>query len=126
MPNTLAHFAVQGPLTQLALRQADARWVVIGCVVPDIPWILRRAIGSLGLPVDPYSLRLYAIVLSSLLFCLIVSALIAALSVRRSLLIWGSRSSQYCGLRYRRRGCLGGGIEDLLDSPQPALEFAGR
>jgi hypothetical protein len=88
MPNTLAHFAIQGTATQLSLRYADARWVLVGCLIPDIPWILRRAIQGSTLPIDPYSLRLYAIVQSSLLFCLIVSALFAALSVRRRLTFW--------------------------------------
>ena len=47
MPNTLAHMGV-ARLTSLALfRDADAKWIYIGCVIPDIPWIIQRLVASI-------------------------------------------------------------------------------
>jgi hypothetical protein len=42
VPNALAHLGVQGVATRALLRDADLKWVYIGCIIPDIPWILQR------------------------------------------------------------------------------------
>jgi hypothetical protein len=52
MPNTLVHFAAQGAASRGAWPRLDARWIYLGCLLPDVPWILRRAVVGIGLPVD--------------------------------------------------------------------------
>jgi len=83
VPNTLAHFGVQGPLTRATGVHVDAKWILLGCVLPDVPWIARRGIAALaGGAVDPVALRLYAIVQASLLFSLVLAGALALLSGR--------------------------------------------
>ncbi|MCG6893708.1 MAG: metal-dependent hydrolase [Desulfobacteraceae bacterium] len=79
MPNTLAHIAVQGPGTRALMRNAGFGWILLGCIIPDVPWILLRAAGF-ALELNPYDLRLYAIVQSSLVFCLVLSLFFASFS----------------------------------------------
>ena len=79
MPNTLGHLGFQGLVTRAVFRDADLKWICLGCVIPDLPWILQRAMMGL-LPVDPYDLRLYAIAQSSLALCLVACGAFAALS----------------------------------------------
>ena len=92
MPNTLVHIGVQG----LALRSLTPRldpnrylpWILLGCVVPDAPWILQRVVkqlpaGVLPFGIDPFSLRLYCIVQASLVLCLLLSAGLAQLAPER-------------------------------------------
>ncbi len=81
MPNTLAHIGVQGPASRIAIPGADLKWVFVGCVVPDLPWIANRVVQALPVvEVSPYDLRLYAIAQSSLFMCLVLSAGLAAFS----------------------------------------------
>ncbi|OFX13832.1 MAG: hypothetical protein A2Z18_02415 [Armatimonadetes bacterium RBG_16_58_9] len=80
MPNELAHLGVGGAVTRALIRAADPKWIYAGCVIPDGPWILQRAVHALPCAVDPYSLRLYCITQSSLLFCLVLAAGLAALA----------------------------------------------
>lgn len=80
MPNLLAHIGAQGILSRSVLRRADAKWVLLGCMIPDIPWILQRGLWGLGIHADLYDLRLYAITQASLAGCLILSAACAALA----------------------------------------------
>lgn len=82
MPNTLAHFGAQGPLTRLYSREVDARWLLLGCIVPDIPWIIQRAVVPLGLPLPAYETRLYFMAQASLLCSLVLCAALAVLSAR--------------------------------------------
>ena len=81
MPNTLAHIGVQGLATRGIIKHADYKWILIGCIIPDVPWMLRRVL-SFVFDVNPYDLRLYAIVQSSLIFCLILSLTLATFSKR--------------------------------------------
>jgi hypothetical protein len=41
---------------------SGAAWIrassTLGCLLPDLPWILRRAVVGFGLPVDTFDLRL--------------------------------------------------------------------
>jgi hypothetical protein len=80
MPNTLVHFAVQGAASRGAWRALDPRWIYLGCLLPDLPWILRRAVVGLGLPVDPFDLRLYTMALASLAGTLLLGAALAAVT----------------------------------------------
>lgn len=80
MPNTLAHFGVQGFLGHRFLAWCDPKWMLIGCVIPDIPWISQRIFRLFALPVDLYDLRLYAICQASLFGCLMLAGALAFLS----------------------------------------------
>ena len=81
MPNTLAHIGLQTPLTNLALQTAPLQWIALGCIIPDIPWILQRAFRLIP-TLDPVSLRLYAAFQASLLSCCILSLAFALLTRR--------------------------------------------
>lgn len=80
MPSTLVHFGVQGLASRIVFRTADLKWVFLGLLVPDVPWILQRALRSLPVAPDPYALKLYGVVQSSLAFCLLLGAALALLS----------------------------------------------
>ena len=66
MPNTLAHIGTQGLISSGLFRKIDLKWVLLGCILPDIPWIIRRTVLASGMPVSLYDLQLYAIGQSSL------------------------------------------------------------
>lgn len=80
MPNTLAHFAAQGVASRGLWRRVDPRWIYLGCLLPDVPWILRRAVVGLGIPADPFDLRLYTMGLASLAGTLLLCAALAAVT----------------------------------------------
>jgi len=82
MPNTLAHLGTEAALIRLGWRRADLKWIYLGCVIPDLPWILQRAVRLLPGQVDPYGLLLYSSVQASLLFGLVLSGALAACAVR--------------------------------------------
>lgn len=94
MPNTLAHLGVQAVATRGLLRDADRKWIYLGCILPDVPWILRRALHAVSLPADPFTLHFYAFVQSSLAGCLLLGAALAAFSAapRRVFLILSANS----------------------------------
>jgi hypothetical protein len=79
MPNTLAHIGVQAIATRSIIKDGDYKWIFIGCIIPDIPWILQRPV-SLLFNINPYDLRLYAIVQASFFFCLILSLSLSTFS----------------------------------------------
>ena len=92
MPNVLAHFGVQGGLTRSIWRYADPRWIYLGCIIPDLPWILRKATRVVApASVNAYDHWLYAHIQSSLFFSLILCACFALFSAapRRVFLILG-------------------------------------
>jgi hypothetical protein len=79
MPNTLAHIGLQAPLTKIGCKAVPLQWIVLGCIIPDIPWILQRIL--LLVPgIDPINLRLYVVTQASLLFCCILSLAFALLT----------------------------------------------
>lgn len=79
MPNTLAHIGLQAPLSKIGFKTAPLQWIALGCIIPDIPWILQRIL--LSVPgIDPVSLRLYVITQASLFFCCILSLTFALLT----------------------------------------------
>lgn len=82
MPNTLVHLGVQGLRNRLVSENIDLKWVFLGCVIPDFPWILRRVLIALAPGVNLYDVTLYAAVQASLLFCLLLSLVLAVLSAR--------------------------------------------
>lgn len=88
MPNLLLHYGVQGPLSRGLTARADLKWVLLGCLIPDAPWIFQRAVGTLPLAVDPIGLRLYAYVQATLFFALLLAACLALLA-RRPGLVFG-------------------------------------
>jgi hypothetical protein len=94
MPNTLAHVGVQGLVSSLAWKDVDLKWVYVGCVVPDFPWILQRAVVAFAPSVDPFTLRYYVDFQASLLGCLVLCGMIAAFAGAywKTLLILGSNS----------------------------------
>ena len=76
MPNTLVHIGIQGPLNSLLCKGTSSQWMLLGCVIPDIPWITQRALKFVpGL--DTYTLRLYSLNQASLFFCLVLAAALA-------------------------------------------------
>ncbi len=83
MPNTLVHIALQGGPALVASRgRADLRWVLAGCVVPDVPWMARRAVLRLVDGIDPLMVTAYAFVQSSLVFALVLAGLLACFATR--------------------------------------------
>jgi hypothetical protein len=80
VPNTLVHFAAQGAASHALWRRLDPRFVYLGCLLPDLPWILRRAVVGLGLPADVFDLRLYTMGLASLAVTLLLAGAVAALT----------------------------------------------
>jgi len=86
MPNTLVHFAAQGAASRGVWPRLDARWIYLGCLLPDLPWILRRAVAAFGLSVDPFDLRLYTMALASLAGTLLWCAALAAVTAAARLI----------------------------------------
>jgi hypothetical protein len=79
MPNTLAHIGVQGITTKSIFKFADLKWIYLGCIIPDLPWILQRLLRNSHL-FNLYDVRDYSIILASLLFCAILSASLSLFS----------------------------------------------
>lgn len=69
MPNTIAHFAINGLFTRTVISHADLKWIYLACVIPDLPWIMQRILKQLPLAINLYDLRAYCIAQSSLLLC---------------------------------------------------------
>ncbi|PID76077.1 MAG: hypothetical protein CSB23_00250 [Deltaproteobacteria bacterium] len=76
MPNTLCHIGIQAPINGIILKKQDLFWVIVACILPDLPWIELKIL-LFSHSVNPYDTRLYCTVQASLLFCLILSACIA-------------------------------------------------
>lgn len=80
MPNTLAHLGIQTLITRGIMRDADIKWIWAACVIPDLPWIGQRVVRGVAPVVPAVDLRLFAIVQSSLLFCLLLGGALACFS----------------------------------------------
>jgi hypothetical protein len=80
MPNTLVHLGIQGLGNRLVSKSIDLKWVFLGCIIPDLPWIFRRLIMSLDPGINIYDLRLYSVVQASLFFCLLLAFAFALVS----------------------------------------------
>lgn len=77
MPNTLAHIGIQSVLGRAIVPMANLHWVLMSCIVPDVPWMLQKLLRSMPVTLDLIDMRTYAIAQSSLLFCLILAAALA-------------------------------------------------
>ncbi len=72
MPNTLAHIGVQTLLSKSIFRKCDFKWIAIGCIIPDIPWMFQRLIPIFLPEIDRITLRAYCITQASFFFCLFI------------------------------------------------------
>ena len=79
MPNTLCHIGIQAPLNGIVLKKTELLWVIIACVLPDLPWIQLKILLATQ-AFNPYDLRLYFTAQASLLLCLILSAGLSLMS----------------------------------------------
>ena len=79
MPNTLAHIGVQGITTKSIFKFADLKWIYVGCIIPDLPWVLQRVLKITDL-FNLYDVRDYCIILASLFFCIILSGALSQFS----------------------------------------------
>ncbi len=87
MPNTLAHFGIQGVASRSLIRGADPKWIFLGCIIPDLPWILVHGLNAVAPGLDPYNLRLYAVAQSSLVVSLLICGALALLSRKPKLIL---------------------------------------
>lgn len=85
MPNTLAHIGIQTPLSRLGMSKAPLQWILIGCIIPDLPWISQRILTILSLG-NPLDIRLYSVTQASLAYCLLLSLALAMLTCRSRLI----------------------------------------
>lgn len=94
MPNTLAHLGINGIVTRTLIKKADIILIYIGAIIPDIPWIIQRAVLALMPSINTYDLRLYCVIMSSLFFSIILSAAIAYLFIdtERTFIIFSAGS----------------------------------
>ena len=84
MPNTLAHIAINGPSTKALVNKPDWKWILLGTVIPDLPWMLQRVMKLIYPGINGYDLRLYVIVQATLFFSLILSFWFAQFSEHRT------------------------------------------
>jgi hypothetical protein len=73
LPNTLAHIAVNSISTKILIRNSEILWIYIGCIIPDLPWILRKIISYILPQINGYDLQVYSIIQSSLIFSILLS-----------------------------------------------------
>lgn len=85
MPNTLCHIALQAPLSGLFIPRRLLLWALLGCIIPDLPWVTLKLLLFLDF-FNPYDLRLYFTAQASLIFSLLLAASLA-LFMRHSLKI---------------------------------------
>jgi hypothetical protein len=88
MPNTLAHIGAQLPITRILFKKTDPRWICLGLLIPDIPWILQRLLLALPPGIQPYEIRAYVVLLSSPVMCALVSGAIAVLFEEKRSIFW--------------------------------------
>ena len=60
MPNTIAHIGAGGLLTRFLIRGADIKWVYLSCIIPDLPWIVRRLVLLGNADIAHYDLSVYS------------------------------------------------------------------
>jgi hypothetical protein len=82
VPNTLAHLGVQTVASRAMIRGADLRWVFVGCVIPDLPWILNRVLAVAMPDIDVFVIRPYWIAQASLVGSLWLCGALALVSSR--------------------------------------------
>ena len=77
MPNTLVHLGVQSVSTKAVFKDADFKWIAIGCIIPDVPWIIQRIILVAQTGIDRFDLCQYVTVQASLFCCFILCGFMA-------------------------------------------------
>ena len=80
MPNTIVHVGAQALPWKLLAPDTDIKWLALGCIIPDLPWIAQRIVPYLVPTVDLIDLKIYCMIQASLLFCLLMSGAIALLA----------------------------------------------
>lgn len=80
LPNTLAHLGIQALATRAIVRLPDPKWIYLGCVIPDLPWIVRRVAAAFVPGIDLVALRLYVIAQSTLAVSLLLCGALALVS----------------------------------------------
>lgn len=84
MPNTLAHIAIHTPITKKIIKKADLFWIYLGCIIPDIPWIIQRIVKFAAPSVDLIDLRIYSVIQATLFFSLILSFALSRFSDKKT------------------------------------------
>lgn len=87
MPNTLAHFTVAAPLLARWCGSRELKWLYLGCVIPDIPWILQRVLKLVADDINLYQARAYFVAQSSLFLCVLL-CLSLSVATRRPLRVF--------------------------------------
>ena len=82
MPNTIAHLGLHELSTRAIFSKADIKWIYLGAILPDIPFVVKRAATFIAPNVDILDVRLFAIVQASLLFTLVLAFACSRLSRR--------------------------------------------
>jgi hypothetical protein len=93
MPNTFVHLGIQTVGSRFLFAASDFKWIALGCIIPDFPWIVQRLVLKAGFGVDPYFLLSYGTAQASLFGCLLMCgglSLVAAGSGRVFLLLAGN------------------------------------
>ena len=80
MPNALGHFGIQGLASRALFGRVDPRWVLTGCILPDVPWIAQRVTNAVAPGADPYAVRLYFVGQASLLGTVVLCGAVASLA----------------------------------------------
>lgn len=80
MPNTLAHIGVQTLVSKSLCRTADFKWITVGCILPDIPWIMQRITAGRIPGLDSLNLHLYSTIQASLFYSLLLAGSISLLT----------------------------------------------
>ena len=83
MPNTFAHIGVQTLISRWLFGSVDVRWIWLGAIIPDIPWVLQRVVRVLDPGIDQLELRAYVVVQATLLFSVLLSAALSMLAQRK-------------------------------------------
>jgi hypothetical protein len=80
LPNTLAHLGIASTATRSLIKAADLKWIYLGSIIPDLPWILQR-LGRILFPdINLYDLRLYVIIQGTFFFSLILCLALSSFS----------------------------------------------
>jgi len=79
MPNTFVHLGIQTLTSRALLKGSDFKWIAIGCIIPDLPWIMQRLFRMVAPGLDQYTLLNYFSSQASFFSCLIVSGALALL-----------------------------------------------
>jgi hypothetical protein len=73
---------LQGAAMKAFFRSGDLKWVYVGCIIPDVPWIIQRIFMASPMPINLYDLRLYSVAQAAFFSCVILSLSLAMVSRR--------------------------------------------